>query len=83
MSGMRRRALGVLLIIAAPVAVAIGYMNAPSASACSRINNLNQALGEEPTCSTAPSAAYFVAGALLVIAGVLVIVPWWRRLVED
>ncbi len=29
MSGMRRRALGVLLIIAAPVAVAIGYVNAP------------------------------------------------------
>ena len=26
---MRRRALGVLLIIAAPVAVAIGYVNAP------------------------------------------------------
>jgi hypothetical protein len=83
MSGMRRRALGVLLIIAAPVAVAIGYVNAPSASACSRINDLNQALGEGPTCSTAPSAAYFVAGALLMIAGVLIIVPWWRRLVED
>jgi hypothetical protein len=83
MSGMRRRALGVLLIIAAPVAVAIGYVNAPSASACSRINDLNQALGEGPTCSTAPSVPYFVAGALLVIAGVLVLVPWWRRLVED
>jgi len=83
MSGMRRRALGVLLIIAAPVAVAIGYVNAPSATPCTRINNLNQALGEEPTCSTAPSVAYFAAGALLVIAGVLVIVPWWRRLVVD
>jgi hypothetical protein len=83
MSGMRRRALGVLLIIAAPVAVAAGYVNAPSASACSRINDLNQALGEGPTCSTAPSVAYFVAGALLVIAGALIIVPWWRRLVED
>ena len=83
MSGMRRRALGVLLIIAAPVAVAIGYANAPSASACSRINDLNRALGAGPACSTAPSAAYFVAGALLAIAGVLIIVPWWRRLVED
>jgi hypothetical protein len=48
MTGMRRRALGVLLIIAAPVAIAIGYVNAPSASACSRINDLNQALGEGP-----------------------------------
>jgi hypothetical protein len=83
MSGMRRRALGVLLIIAAPVTIAIGYVNAPSASACSRINDLNQALGEGPTCSTAPSAAYFAAAALLLIAGVLITVPWWRRLVED
>jgi len=83
MSGMRRRALGVLLIIAAPAAVAVGYANAPSASACSRINDLDRALGEGPTCSTAPPAAYFAAAALLVIAGVLIIVPWWRRLVED
>jgi hypothetical protein len=83
MSGMRHRALGVLLIIAAPVAVAIGYLNAPSASACSRINDLNRALGAGSTCSTAPSVAYFAAGALLAIAGVLVLVPWWRRLVED
>jgi hypothetical protein len=83
MSGMRRRALGVLLIIAGPVAVAVGYADAPSASTCSRINDLNQALGAGPTCSTAPSAAYFVAGAALVIAGALVIIPWWRRLVED
>jgi hypothetical protein len=82
MSGMRRRAVGVLLIIAAPVAVAVGHVNAPSASACSRINDLNQALGEGPTCSTAPSVAYFAASALLVIAGLLIIVPWWR-LVED
>ena len=83
MTGMRRRAVGILLIIAAPAAVAVGYANAPSASACGRINDLNQALGEGPTCSTAPSMAYFVAAALLVIAGVLIIVPWWRRLVED
>ena len=83
MTGMRRRAVGILLIIAAPAAVAVGYANAPSASACSRINDLNQALGEGPTCSTAPSMAYFVAAALLVIAGVLIIVPWWRRLIVD
>ena len=83
MSGMRRRALGIVVIIAAPVAIAVGYANAPSASACSRINDLNRALGAAATCSTAPSMAYFVAAALLVIAGVLIIVPWWRRLVED
>ena len=83
MSGLPRRVLGVLLIIAAPVAVAVGYANAPGASTCTRINDFNRALGEGPTCSTAPSAGYFVAGGLLAIAGLLVIVPWWRRLVED
>jgi hypothetical protein len=82
MGGMRR-ALGVLLIIAAPVAVAIGYMNAPSASTCSRINDLNQALGAGPTCSTAPPVVYYWFAAVLLIAGLLVIVPWWRRLVEE
>jgi len=83
MSGMRHRVLGAVLIIAAPAVVAVGYANAPTASACSRINDLNRALGAGPTCSTAPPAAYFLAGAALVIAGVLVLVPWWRRLVED
>ena len=83
MSGMRRRVLGVLLIVAAPAAVAVGYANAPAASACDRINDYDRALGLGPTCSTAPSALYFWAGVALVIAGLLVIVPWWRRLVED
>ena len=83
MSGMPRRVLGVLLIIAAPVAVAVGYANAPSASTCDRINDFNRALGEGSTCSTAPSTVYLWVGAVLLIAGVLVIVPWWRRLVGD
>jgi hypothetical protein len=34
------------------------------------------------TCSTTPSVGYFAAGALLAIAGLLVLIPWWRRLVE-
>jgi hypothetical protein len=63
MSGTRRRVLGVLLIVAAPAAVAVGYANAPAASACDRINDYDQALGLGPTCSTAPSAVYFWAGA--------------------
>jgi hypothetical protein len=49
MSGMRRRVLGIVLIIAEPE----------------------------------PSVGYLVAGAALAIVGVLVVVPWWRRLVED
>jgi hypothetical protein len=32
MSRMRRRVIGVLLIVAAPAAVAVGYANAPAAS---------------------------------------------------
>jgi hypothetical protein len=81
--GMRRRVLGIVLIDAGPAAVAVGYANAPTASSCNSINDSNRALGLGPTCSTAPSAVYFWAGAVLVIAGLLVIVPWWRRLVED
>ena len=53
MSGMPRRALGIVLIIAGPAAVTVGFVNAPTASSCNRI------------------------------AGLLVLVPWWRRLVED
>ena len=83
MSGMPRRGLGIALIIAGPAAVAVGFANAPTASSCNRINDLNRALGLGPTCSTTPSIGYFAAGALLVVAGLLVLVPWWRRLVED
>jgi hypothetical protein len=83
MTGIRRRVLGIALIVAGPAAVAVGYANAPSASACARINDFNQALGESPTCSTTPSAAYLWLSAALLIAGLLVIIPWWRRLVEE
>jgi hypothetical protein len=83
MSGTRRRVLGVLLIVGACAAVAVGYANAPAASTCDRINEFNHALGLGPTCSTAPSAAYFWVAAALAMAGLLVIVPWWRRLIAD
>jgi hypothetical protein len=83
MTGMSRRVLGIALIVAGPVAVVVGFLNAPSASSCARVNDLNRALGAEPTCSTAPPAAYFLIGAALLIAGLLVTVPWWRRLVQD
>jgi hypothetical protein len=78
MNGMRR-ALGILLVIAGPVIVAIGYRNTPSASACAMANNIARELGESATCSATPSALYFAAGAVLLIAGLLVIVPQWRR----
>ncbi len=78
-----RCALGVLLIIAAAATVAVGYAKAPTESTCQLSNSLNQGLGLGATCSTTPPMGYFVAGALLVAAGLLVIVPWWRRLVAD
>jgi hypothetical protein len=83
MSEMGRRVLGVLLMIGAPAAVAVGYANAPTASACDRVNDLNRALGLGPTCSTAPSATYFWIAAVLAVAGLLVLIPWWRRLVVE
>jgi hypothetical protein len=31
-------------------------------------------------CSTTPSPLYFVAGAMLLVAGVLLVLPWSRWL---
>jgi hypothetical protein len=83
MNEMRRRAFGILLIIAAAGTVAFGYGNAPDANTCSTDNNLDRALGMPATCSTTPSAMYFVACAILLIAGLLIIIPWWRRLAAE
>jgi hypothetical protein len=82
MNGMRYP-LGILLAIAGPVVVGVGYLKAPSASACAAANSLALDLGQPATCSTTPSALYFVAGAVLLIAGVLIILPWSRWLVGD
>jgi hypothetical protein len=75
-----RRVLGILLIIAGPVIVGLGYLTAPSASSCTMANNIAFELGEPATCSTTPSALYFVAGAVLLVAGVLIMMPWGRWL---
>ena len=78
MNSLRRRAVGILLIIAAVAVLAAGYATAPSAAACAAVNNLALELGNPATCSTTPPAAYFIGALILLIAGVLVLVPWWR-----
>jgi hypothetical protein len=78
-----RYPLGILLAIAGPVVVGVGYLKAPSASACTAANAIALDLGQPATCSTTPSPLYFVAGAVLLIAGVLIILPWSRWLVGD
>jgi hypothetical protein len=75
-----RRTLGILLVIAGPVVVAIGYLKAPSASACTMANGLANDLGQPATCSTTPPAAYFAVGGVLLIAGLIVVIPWTRIL---
>lgn len=75
-----RRVLGILLVIAGPVIVGIGYLTAPSASSCTAANNIAFELGQPATCSTTPSVLYFAAGAVLLVAGVLALVPWARLL---
>ena len=79
MNGMRR-ALGILLVIAGPVIVVAGYLRVPSASKCAADNGIALDLGKSATCSTTPSPLYFVAGAVLLIAGVLLVLPWSRWL---
>jgi hypothetical protein len=78
MNGMRR-ALGILLIIAGPFVVALGYLTAPSASACAAANKISLDLGQPSSCATSPSMLYFAGGVVLLIAGVLLVVPWARR----
>jgi hypothetical protein len=78
MNALRRRAVGILLIIAAAAVLAVGYGTAPSAAACTTANNLALELGNPETCSTMPSAAYFVGTVILLIAGLLILAPWWR-----
>jgi hypothetical protein len=78
MNALRRRALGILLTIAAAAVLAVGYGTAPSAAACTRANNLALELGNPATCSTTPPMPYFIGAIILLIAGLLVIVPWWR-----
>jgi hypothetical protein len=75
-----RRVLGILLIIAGPAIVGVGYLTVPSASSCTAANNIAFELGQPATCSTTPSALYFVAAAVLLVGGVLIMMPWARWL---
>ena len=79
MNASRRRALGISLVIAAAAVIAVGYGTAPPATACTTANNLALELGNPLTCSTTPPTAYFICAIVLLIAGLLVVVPWWRR----
>ena len=67
-----------MLIIAAAAVLTVGYATAPSAAACTRANNLALELGNPATCSTTPPAVYFIGAVILLIAGLLILVPWWR-----
>ena len=78
MNALRRRAVGILLMIAAAAVLAVGYGTAPSAAACTTANNLALELGNPEACSTTPPAAYFIGAIILLIAGLLILVPWWR-----
>ena len=75
-----RRVLGILLIIAGPAIAGVGYLTAPWASSCTAANNIAFELGQPATCSTTPSALYFVAAAVLLVGGVLIMMPWARWL---
>jgi hypothetical protein len=81
MNSLSRRALGILLLIAAAAVLAAGYAAAPSAATCTAVNNLDLELGNPATCSTTPPMVYFIGAAILLIAGLLAIVPW-RRLAD-
>ena len=70
---------GILLMIAGPVVVWSGYLRMPSASACARANSINLDLGKPASCSTTPSLLWFAAGAVLLVAGLLLVLAGRRR----
>ncbi len=61
----RRLILGWLLLIAAVIVIIAGYSSVPTADACNFINQQQAQLGQPPTCSTTPSAGYFIVTGLL------------------
>jgi hypothetical protein len=69
----RRRFLGILMAIAAPVVILMGYSNVPGASACNTINSIQANLGQAVTCSTTPALGYFVVAGILLVGGLLVL----------
>jgi hypothetical protein len=77
--GVIRRIFGILMLIAAPIVIAVGYANVPSADTCNYINSQNQQLGEPATCSSTPAAGYFVVAGILAVAGLLFLAPWLLR----
>jgi len=81
MNGMRR-VLGILLTIAGPAIVAVDYLRVPSAGACAAANGIALDLGEPTRCSTTPSPLYFIVGAILLVAGLVLVMPWSRWLTE-
>jgi hypothetical protein len=74
-----RLAAGILLMIAGPLVVGIGYLRTPAASACATVNSIDLDLGKPASCSTTPSLLWFAAGAVLLLAGLLVAVSTLRR----
>jgi H+/Cl- antiporter ClcA len=74
-----RKAFGILLVIAAPVIVVIGYANKPSAQVCQTINQINANLGNPGSCSSSPSTGWWVFAAVVFALGLLMLAPWILR----
>ncbi|MGH3260206.1 MAG: hypothetical protein ACRDOU_33210, partial [Streptosporangiaceae bacterium] len=72
---VRRGVLGWLMLIAAVMVIIAGYLSVPTADACNFINQQQAQLGQAPTCSTTPSAGYFIVTGLLAAGGLLFLAP--------
>jgi len=66
-----RRGLGILLILGAPAVVLIDASARYTATTCA-----DPQLGP---CVDSPNAAGWIIGAMLLVAGVLTLAPWWLR----
>jgi hypothetical protein len=77
----RRIFFGILLMIAAPAIILVGYGTVPDSAVCFIVNQGNAKLGQPPSCSSVPSLGYFVVTVICFVAGLLTLAPWLRLLV--
>jgi hypothetical protein len=64
-----RRFIGAVLLVAGPVVVLYAYGGLPSASTCEVSSTVQRQVGGQQWCPTHPAVGYWIAAALLALAG--------------
>jgi hypothetical protein len=73
----RRRSVGILLLILAPLSLVLSAGYAYNPTACNASPSERQLLGLH--CSTAPPHWGWVLAVVFLVAGIATLAPWWLR----